>query len=53
MRGLDYYCHTCFEFVSVSGESDRENKKKKNALGAQQSTVLAGGRYDGLYGVRN
>ena len=34
VRGLDYYCHTAFEFVS-------------NDLGAQ-NTVLAGGRYDGL-----
>jgi histidyl-tRNA synthetase len=34
VRGLDYYCHTAFEFVS-------------DELGAQ-STVLAGGRYDGL-----
>ncbi len=34
VRGLDYYCHTAFEFVS-------------EALGAQ-GTVLAGGRYDGL-----
>ena len=34
VRGLDYYSHTAFEFVA--GE-----------LGAQ-STVLAGGRYDGL-----
>jgi histidyl-tRNA synthetase len=34
VRGLDYYCHTTFEFVSKS-------------LGAQ-GTVLAGGRYDGL-----
>ena len=34
VRGLDYYCHTAFEFVT----SD---------LGAQ-GTVLAGGRYDGL-----
>lgn len=34
VRGLDYYCHTAFEFVS-------------SALGAQ-GTVLAGGRYDGL-----
>ncbi|MEG3089064.1 histidine--tRNA ligase [Sphingomonas sp. PB4P5] len=36
VRGLDYYRHTAFEFVT-----DR--------LGAQ-STVLAGGRYDGLIG---
>jgi histidyl-tRNA synthetase len=34
VRGLDYYNHTVFEFVS-------------DELGAQ-STVLAGGRYDGL-----
>lgn len=34
VRGLDYYCHTAFEFVTSS-------------LGAQ-GTLLAGGRYDGL-----
>jgi histidyl-tRNA synthetase len=34
VRGLDYYCHTAFEFVTES-------------LGAQ-GTVLGGGRYDGL-----
>lgn len=34
VRGLDYYCHTAFEFVT-------------DDLGAQ-GTVLAGGRYDGL-----
>jgi histidyl-tRNA synthetase len=34
VRGLDYYCHTAFEFTTTK-------------LGAQ-STVLAGGRYDGL-----
>lgn len=34
VRGLDYYCHTCFEFTT-------------NTLGAQ-GTVMAGGRYDGL-----
>ncbi len=34
VRGLDYYCHTAFEFTTQS-------------LGAQ-GTVLAGGRYDGL-----
>src|SRR5487761_713931 len=37
VRGLDYYCHTAFEFVTT-------------ALGAQ-GTVLGGGRYDGLVGV--
>ena len=36
VRGLDYYCHTAFEFISTN-------------LGAQ-GTVLAGGRYDGLVG---
>lgn len=34
VRGLDYYGHTAFEFVT-------------NRLGAQ-GTVMAGGRYDGL-----
>lgn len=34
VRGLDYYCHTAFEFVSTN-------------LGAQ-GAVLGGGRYDGL-----
>ncbi len=34
VRGLDYYCHTAFEFTT-------------NELGTQ-GTVLAGGRYDGL-----
>jgi histidyl-tRNA synthetase len=34
VRGLDYYCHTAFEF-------------KTQSLGAQDA-ILAGGRYDGL-----
>ncbi len=34
VRGLDYYCHTAFEFTT-------------NELGSQ-GTLLAGGRYDGL-----
>jgi histidyl-tRNA synthetase len=34
VRGLDYYCHTAFEFTT-------------NELGSQ-GTVLGGGRYDGL-----
>ena len=37
VRGLDYYCHTAFEFVTTD-------------LGAH-GTVLRGGRYDGLMGV--
>jgi len=37
VRGLDYYCHTAFEFVTTE-------------LGAQ-GTVLGGGRYDGLMSV--
>ena len=36
VRGLDYYRHTVFEFVT-------------SALGAQ-GTVIGGGRYDGLIG---
>jgi histidyl-tRNA synthetase len=35
VRGLDYYTHTLFEFQSA-------------ALGTAQSTILGGGRYDGL-----
>jgi histidyl-tRNA synthetase len=35
VRGLDYYTHTTFEFVS-------------DALDTAQSTLLGGGRYDGL-----
>jgi histidyl-tRNA synthetase len=37
VRGLDYYCHTAFEFTT-------------DALGSQNA-VLAGGRYDGLIGA--
>ncbi|MFZ4542359.1 MAG: histidine--tRNA ligase [Rickettsiales bacterium] len=37
VRGLDYYCHTVFEFTTA-------------ALGSQNA-VLAGGRYDGLIGM--
>ena len=36
VRGLDYYTHTVFEVVSVNKDM------------GSQSTVLAGGRYDGL-----
>jgi histidyl-tRNA synthetase len=35
VRGLDYYCHTVFEFIT-------------DELGAQ-GTVCGGGRYDGLF----
>ncbi|HLZ67133.1 MAG TPA: histidine--tRNA ligase [Aliidongia sp.] len=37
VRGLDYYCHTAFEFITTE-------------LGSQ-GTVLGGGRYDGLMGM--
>lgn len=37
VRGLDYYCHTAFEFTT-------------DALGSQNA-VMAGGRYDGLIGT--
>jgi histidyl-tRNA synthetase len=37
VRGLDYYCHTAFEFTT-------------DKLGAQ-GTVMGGGRYDGLVGM--
>ena len=35
VRGLDYYTHTLFEFQS-------------DALGIAESTIIGGGRYDGL-----
>jgi histidyl-tRNA synthetase len=38
VRGLDYYCHSVFEWVT-------------DALGAQ-GTVCAGGRYDGLVEIQ-
>jgi len=37
VRGLDYYCHTAFEFTTTE-------------LGAQ-GTVMGGGRYDGLIDI--
>lgn len=37
VRGLDYYCHTAFEFTTTR-------------LGSQ-GAVMAGGRYDGLIGM--
>ncbi len=37
VRGLDYYCHTAFEFTT-------------DDLGAQ-GTVMGGGRYDGLVAI--
>lgn len=41
VRGLDYYRHTAFEFVPDKGSPAAAT------LGAQ-STILGGGRYDGL-----
>ncbi len=41
VRGLDYYRHTAFEFIPDEGSAAAD------ALGSQ-STVLGGGRYDGL-----
>jgi len=41
VRGLDYYRHTAFEFIPDEGSA------AAGALGSQ-STVLGGGRYDGL-----
>ena len=51
VRGLDYYCHTAFEFVVKESGGKKDNNKKKSVLGRQQGTVLAGGRYDQLYSV--
>ena len=36
VRGLDYYSHTVFEWISTSGEL------------ASQGTICGGGRYDGM-----
>ncbi|WP_137680308.1 histidine--tRNA ligase [Aurantiacibacter suaedae] len=41
VRGLDYYRHTAFEFIPDEGSAAAA------ALGSQ-STILGGGRYDGL-----
>lgn len=41
VRGMDYYRHTAFEFVPDAGSAVAEK------LGSQ-STILGGGRYDGL-----
>jgi len=41
VRGLDYYRHTAFEFIPDEGSA------AASKLGSQ-STVLGGGRYDGL-----
>jgi len=41
VRGLDYYRHTAFEFVPDEGSAAAQK------LGSQ-STILGGGRYDGL-----
>jgi histidyl-tRNA synthetase len=41
VRGLDYYRHTAFEFIPEEGSAVAA------ALGSQ-STLLGGGRYDGL-----
>ncbi|PKP98106.1 MAG: histidine--tRNA ligase [Alphaproteobacteria bacterium HGW-Alphaproteobacteria-15] len=41
VRGLDYYRHAAFEFIPDEGSASAA------ALGSQ-STVLGGGRYDGL-----
>jgi histidyl-tRNA synthetase len=41
VRGLDYYRHTAFEFIPDEGS------ESAGKLGSQ-STILGGGRYDGL-----
>lgn len=40
VRGLDYYCHTAFEFVALEPGSDTR--------AIEVGAILAGGRYDGL-----
>jgi len=41
VRGLDYYRHTAFEFIPDAGSVTAEKM-------GSQSTLLGGGRYDGL-----
>ena len=41
VRGLDYYCHTTFEYMTINGAAAA-------TVGSHGSTVLAGGRYDSL-----
>jgi histidyl-tRNA synthetase len=41
VRGLDYYSHTIFEIIHDHNGGEQQ-------LGQSQSTVIAGGRYDGL-----
>ena len=51
VRGLDYYAHVCFEFV-LDLPAVRARIKALGKKGVQppaQGTVLAGGRYDGLF----
>ena len=52
VRGLDYYCHSAFEFVyddpEFVGVEEGGTSDGGGTLGAAQGTVLAGGRYDGL-----
>lgn len=64
VRGLDYYCHTAFEIMThhihtdyIPGETEKkmnDNNTITSSIAitsssfASQSTILAGGRYDGL-----
>lgn len=59
IRGLDYYCHTAFEFLdsSHSGLCNHSQYQCPHdpffslvcvVCAGRQSAVLAGGRYDGL-----
>jgi len=52
VRGLDYYAHTCFEFrIDLPAVAQRMEQLPPQQRGAvpAQATVLAGGRYDGLF----
>lgn len=61
VRGLDYYCQTAFEIMTHHIHTDQEQQQQQQQTAAHQqqspavsssfasqSTVLAGGRYDGL-----
>ncbi len=50
VRGLDYYCHTSFEFVVLPSYLSCANPQLAIPVG---SALLAGGRYDGLFAQLN
>ena len=50
VRGLDYYTHTVFELApnAPAGPPETSDGPSGESPGGSQTTLLAGGRYDGL-----